>query len=96
MRALVGLGVPKEEILRERASFTTKENARFTAALLSRRGIGKVVLCSCAWHLERARALFEAAGLTVTGCVSAGEGEASWLARAWRDGRERMLRALSL
>ena len=96
MRALVGLGVPKGEIVRERASFTTKENARYTAALLARRGIGKVVLCSCAWHLARARHLFEAEGLAVVGVVPSGEGDASWLGRAVRRGRERVLRALSI
>ena len=96
MRALVRLGVPEGEIVRERASFTTKENARYTAALLARRGIDHVVLCSCAWHLERARQFFEAEGLAVAGFVSAGEGDASWLGRAVRRGRERVLRALSI
>lgn len=60
-------GVPAAAIVRERCSLDTRDNARFAAALLRRRGLSKVVLVTCTWHLPRATALFEAAGLEVEG-----------------------------
>jgi len=92
--ALVALGVPRGVIARERCSHTTRDNARFTAAACARRGIGAVVLVSCGWHLERARACFEREGLDVLECVSAGDGEGGRIKRAWVRGRERVLGAL--
>ncbi|HEY8089265.1 MAG TPA: YdcF family protein, partial [Polyangiaceae bacterium] len=50
-RGLEGLGVPGAAIVRERASFTTRENARYVAAVCGRRGIGDVALVTCGWHL---------------------------------------------
>ena len=92
--ALVALGVPAGAVVRERASFTTRENALFTAALCARRGIGKVALVTCVWHLRRASKLFEAHGLEVVREISAGESDGSWVARAWVRGKERLLTAL--
>lgn len=69
--ALAGMlrdgGVPAEAIVRERCSLDTRDNARFAAALLGRRGIGRVVLVTCSWHLPRAERAFRAAGLEVEG-----------------------------
>jgi hypothetical protein len=91
---LVGLGVPAGVIVRERASLTTRDNARFTAASCARRQIGRVAIVTCRWHLPRAKAYFEAEGLAVVKLVSAGEADAGWGARAWLEGKERLLRAL--
>src|SRR5690606_18964589 len=56
-------GVPEQAVVRERSSRDTWENARHAAALLGPMGVRKVVLVTCAWHLPRARRLFERAGL---------------------------------
>ncbi|MFB9145495.1 YdcF family protein [Halomonas alkalicola] len=49
----------------EGESRNTAENARFSAAMLQRDGIERVALVSQAWHLPRAIAEFERAGLAV-------------------------------
>jgi uncharacterized SAM-binding protein YcdF (DUF218 family) len=60
-------GVPRDAIVRERCSLDTRDNARFAAGLLERRGIGRIVLVTCAWHLPRAARAFRATGLEVEG-----------------------------
>lgn len=50
---------------REERSTNTMENARFSAALLRREGIGRVLLVTHGWHMRRALAAFRASGLTV-------------------------------
>jgi len=50
----------------EGRSSSTAENARYTAEMLGGDGIGHVALVSQAWHLPRAVAEFERAGLSVT------------------------------
>ena len=50
----------------EAASRNTVENARFSAPLLKRDGIGSVILVTHGYHMRRARYLFEQAGLEVT------------------------------
>lgn len=44
----------------------TSENARLLAALLQRDGVQRIALVTDAWHLPRALAAFERAGLAVT------------------------------
>jgi len=50
----------------EDRSRNTRENARFTAELLQPKGKQKILLVSHAWHLPRAVAAFEEAGIQVT------------------------------
>lgn len=64
-RRLAGGGVPADAIVRERCSLDTRDNARFAAALLARRGLSRVIIVTCAWHLPRAERLFRTAGLDV-------------------------------
>jgi len=49
----------------ERQSRNTRENARFSAALLKADGISAVLLVTQAWHMPRAVLEFEATGLKV-------------------------------
>lgn len=68
----------------EGASRDTRENARYSADILREAGITQVVLVSQAWHLPRAVAEFERAGLTVTPAATdfASPPPAGW--RGWR------------
>ncbi len=86
--ALVRLGVPASRIVRERCSQTTRDNARFTSALLSRMSIDRTLLVTCDWHAPRASALFRKCGLRVE-VAAARSPRAGLLTRAWRWGRER-------
>lgn len=47
----------------EAASLTTWENARFSAVILKREGIGRVFLVTHAWHMRRSLLAFRRAGL---------------------------------
>ena len=66
--ALVALGVPPAAIQVELCSLTTRENAFYCHRLMSRdraltQAQPEVVLVSCDWHLPRALANFERAGV---------------------------------
>lgn len=56
-------GVPEDVLIVERASQTTDENARFTAAALASRGARSVWLVTQPFHGRRAARLFARAGL---------------------------------
>lgn len=60
----------------ESASGNTLENARLSAEILRTAGVRKIALVTHAWHMPRAVAVFEAAGLKVlpapTGYMSVG------------------------
>lgn len=86
---LVRSGVARDTVLRERRSRNTRENARHTAQLLEGRGVSRVVLVTCSWHLPRAAALFRRQGLEVE-AWPAPPGDASLRARAYRVVRERV------
>lgn len=88
-RMLRERGVPAEAIVRERCSLDTRDNARFAAALLGRRGIGRIVLVTCTWHLPRAERAFRAAGLEVEG-VGVEPPDATFLQRLYWSQRERL------
>ncbi|RMF49444.1 MAG: YdcF family protein [Anaerolineae bacterium] len=59
------LDVPPEAITLERQSRNTAENARYSAEILAEWGVQRIILVTSALHMPRARALFEAQGLTV-------------------------------
>ncbi|HTB74424.1 MAG TPA: YdcF family protein [Polyangiaceae bacterium] len=89
-RELALHGVPAGAIVRERCSLSTRENARFTAEVLGRRGAPGATLVTCPWHMARAVALFSRAGVAVEPVPATGV-EAPWPSRAWRWGVERVL-----
>jgi uncharacterized SAM-binding protein YcdF (DUF218 family) len=64
--ALRSLGVPGEAILLELTSLDTAENARHAASLLHPRGVQRVGLVTCDWHMPRALVLFRKVGLKPT------------------------------
>ncbi len=82
-------GVSSEKIVRERQSLDTHGNARFAAGLLEDRGVKDIVVVTCAWHLPRAKMLFEKNGLSVEG-VGVDPPNATLLERAYWSARERV------
>jgi uncharacterized SAM-binding protein YcdF (DUF218 family) len=64
-RLLVDLGVPPARILVEDKSRDTRENAALTRRLLERRSLRKAILVTSAFHMRRARFLFEREGVDV-------------------------------
>src|SRR5262249_56578510 len=62
---LVLMGVPASAIATESESQSTFENAVHSAAILRKRGIGKVVLVTDASHMMRAAACFRNQGIEV-------------------------------
>lgn len=88
-RMMVEHGVPPEAVVRERCSLDTRDNARFAASLLARRGLSRVVVVTCSWHLPRAERAFRSVGLEVEG-VGVEPPEATMLQRLYRRERERL------
>jgi len=67
MRDLLGvMGVPAEDILLERASRNTHDNAVNSAQLLRAKGMKRILLVTSAYHMRRSLALFAVQGLDVT------------------------------
>jgi uncharacterized SAM-binding protein YcdF (DUF218 family) len=64
---LVGLGVAEDMILTDADSFNTRQNIDHAVALLEGRGVQRVVVVTSDYHLPRAMALAEDAGLEATG-----------------------------
>jgi uncharacterized SAM-binding protein YcdF (DUF218 family) len=70
-RELVGSGVPRESILLESRSRSTRENARCVAELLDKRNgsrpgaasLIELALVTCDWHMPRALRCFGVVGL---------------------------------
>ena len=89
-RELALRGVPERAIVRERCSLSTRENARFTGEILTRRGARQAALVTCPWHMTRAVALFSRAGVVVEPVAAAGV-VVAWPSRVWRWSVERVL-----
>lgn len=64
-RIAADLDIPDEALLREGASRNTRENARYSASLLRREGIHRILLVTSAAHMRRATVHFAAEGLDV-------------------------------
>ena len=59
---LIERGVPANAIERELRSRSTRQNARYAAQLLLPRGVCRVGLVTCDWHMPRALRCFRGAG----------------------------------
>ncbi len=59
---LVARGVPYDALEQELSSRSTRQNARFAARLLLPRGIQRIALVTCDFHMDRAVACFRGAG----------------------------------
>lgn len=63
----------------EPRSVDTRQNAVFSAALLRPEGVGTIYLVTQAWHMPKARRMFEAQGLRVIPLpIGGGGGKLSW------------------
>ena len=62
---LTAFGVPESAIVLEERSRTTRENATHTAAVVTARGVRRLLLVTSAWHMPRAAAVFRRIGLDV-------------------------------
>ncbi len=62
---LIERGLPEAAIERELHSRSTRQNAHYAAALLLPRGIRRVGLVTCDFHMDRATRCFEGAGFEV-------------------------------
>ena len=92
---LVRGGVPRDAIVRDRLSLTTRDNARYSAIALKRRGHEAALLITCAWHLPRATHAFEREGIRVVGHPVPGP-EVTLTKRLWRSWRERIVGRLEV
>ena len=73
-RLLHDLGVPEAAMIEESRSRTTRENARYSAAILKERGIRRILLVTSALHMHRARYWFEREDLEVEPAATDYEG----------------------
>jgi uncharacterized SAM-binding protein YcdF (DUF218 family) len=65
-RIMVDLGVDPTNIIVEKKSRNTYENARYAAMICQDLGYKKPILLTAAYHLKRARMAFQPTGLTTT------------------------------
>lgn len=57
------MGVPESAVFEELCSLSTRENALCVARCLRARGERRVCVVTCPWHMTRALANFDRAGL---------------------------------
>lgn len=84
---IIQQGVPEHDITRELWSLTTHENAIFSVEILRRLGASRVAIVTCAWHAERAKQNFQAAGIEAFALPSVAT-SAGPLRRIYRTGHE--------
>lgn len=59
------LRVPGQALVLESRSRNTSQNAEYSAEILTEQGVNRILLVTFAYHMPRAKALFEAQGLEV-------------------------------
>jgi cyclophilin family peptidyl-prolyl cis-trans isomerase/uncharacterized SAM-binding protein YcdF (DUF218 family) len=60
---LIELGVPSARIVKELSSHSTRQNARFASRILRERGLARVGVVTCHWHMARALSAFRHYGV---------------------------------
>src|SRR5690606_12335106 len=63
--------IPESAVLMESRSFTTHENAVYTAEKLKQRDIKRILLVTSALHMPRAMAVFKKQGISAVAAPSA-------------------------
>lgn len=94
-KAIAKFGVPASALVLEERSRNTRDNASYTAALVERRGVRRVLLVTSSLHMPRAALLFREAGFDVLPVpVPERAKRATWADRwlpsfgaLWRSGR---------
>lgn len=86
-------GVPESAIERELSSRSTRQNAHYAAALLLPRGITRIGLVTCDFHMDRALRCFRGAGFDVE-ALAAPSPAVAYSATALRSARERACLAI--
>lgn len=64
---LLAEGVPEEDIVAETASFNTRQNLEYARAIMEHRGLREALIVTSDYHVARALALCERAGIRATG-----------------------------
>ena len=59
------LGVPGQVLVLENRSRNASQNAEYSAEALAEQGVNRILLVTSAFHMPRAKGLFEAQGLEV-------------------------------
>ena len=59
------MGIPENEIIEERRSKDTSENARYAKVIIEKRAFKAPILVTSAYHIKRAVFLFEKQGIKV-------------------------------
>lgn len=62
---MADLGVPEKAMVLENRSRNTSQNAEYSAKVLAEQGVSRILLVTSAYHMPRAKRLFEAQGLEV-------------------------------
>jgi len=84
---LVRQGVPEESILMDDKSFNTRQNINNAISLMEGRGVDRVLIVTSDYHLPRAMALAEDAGLAASGVGSpTKQGLRFWVKNYGREG----------
>lgn len=86
-RALLRQGVPPDALRTEHASTNTHENALFSAAMLKREKLLRILLVTSTTHMPRAAAAFAKQGLDVIPAPAYDAVHPSWQAHPWRPAR---------
>ncbi|MEP7050446.1 MAG: YdcF family protein [Pseudomonadota bacterium] len=86
-------GVPESALERELMSLSTRQNAHYAAKLWLPRGLRRIAVVTCDWHMPRALACFRGAGFDAQP-LPALSPQLSVASTLVRDARERLSAAL--